>query len=85
MLMVNVMWNHDNCNVMLIVITKTELTMVMMILVWNPATSSRRSVAKFGTWGKFLDNQLASSSVCNKNFRLGKIFDQLDSKVLLTS
>ena len=54
----------------------------VMIVMCNPATSSRRSVAQFGTWGKFLDNQLASSSVCNKNFRLGKFFDQLDSNIL---
>ena len=75
------MWNHDNCSVMLIVITMIELTMVM-ILMCNPATSSRRSVAQFRTLGKFLDNQLASSSVCNKNFRLGNIFGQLDSNIL---
>ena len=55
---------------------------MVMVLIWNPATSSRRSVAQFGTLGKFLDNQPASSSVCNKNFRLGKIIDQLHSNIL---
>ena len=54
----------------------------VMIVMYNPATSRRRSVAQFGTWGKFFHNQLASSSVCNKNFRLGKIFDHLDSNIL---
>ena len=54
----------------------------VMIVMCNPATSSRMSVAQFGMWEKFLDNQPASSSVCNKNFRLGKIFDQLDSNIL---
>ena len=55
-----------------------------MIVMCNPATSSRRSVAQFGTWGKFFDNQLASSSVCNKNFRLGKfLINRIQTSLLI--